>query len=227
MQRYTKEQKWLLPQANLHQKLICYFVSNVGIMIRKELCSRISTLFGFTAFVLSLICLADVLKASFLGKISFTSYYFDEMLKPHWKIKNHGYPLHPLFVSKELSLFCSNYLCVFKHEFAPLLSKKKIDSLTPSDLNIPTRKIGKLDIFEQTLKKSQHCVLHTLEQVASLTAEKEIVGVASAKFEKFLQWKQARRRVRCWIAGMVADLKIWGEGASSNVVGIICPLWLK
>ena len=50
-----------------------------------------------------------------------------------------------------------------------------------------------VDVFEQIKKISQHCVLHTLEQVASLTAEKEIVGVASAKFEKFLQWKQARR----------------------------------
>ena len=71
-----------------------------------------------------------------------------------------------------------------------LLSKKKIDSLTPSDLDIQTRKIR---FFEQIGKESQHCVLHMLEQVASLTAEKEIVGVASAKFEKFLQWKQARR----------------------------------
>ena len=47
-----------------------------------------------------------------------------------------------------------------------LLSKKKIDSLTPSDLDIQTRKIR---FFEQIGKKSQHCVLHTLEQVASLT----------------------------------------------------------
>ena len=56
-----------------------------------------------------------------------------------------------------------------------------------------TFKLEKLDFLNKLEKKSQHCVLHMLEQVASLTAEKEIVGVALAKFEKFLQRKQARR----------------------------------
>ena len=57
-----------------------------------------------------------------------------------------------LITRKGFHYFAKKKLCVLKHKYwtMVLLSKKKIDSLTPSDLDIQTRKIR---FFEQIGKK--------------------------------------------------------------------------